>query len=722
MIQFIFSRTDAYIIEFGVGYFRFFTQGSVVVSPGTTPYEVAHTYAASEIPDVQYGQINDVIYLAHKDHPVRTLTRTSATSWVLADVVFTGGPFMPDNETAITLTPSATTGTINITVSPTNSNLFVVSGSTLGHKNTFWKIGSTTTDATTGLDVQGYVKLTNIVNSYTATATVMKNLTIATATTNWAEGSWSDVNGYPARVTFHQQRLFFARTDQEPQNIWGSKSFSYTDFALDGANDDDAINIQLASNESNDIKWLAAGKALIAGTYGGEFTVQAGDNSPLTPSNTNVTKQTSWGSEAVIPKKIGNFFYYIQRFGRKLRELFYFWDLDTYKSIDKTILSNHISGDGFTDMAYQQSPDTILWCLTSNGTLATMTREVDQEIQGWARQTTDGLYESIATIPSQEGPYDEVWVVVNRTINGTARRYIERFTSQIVPDRQDQCWYVHSGLYYSAFDETTSPTATTISLSATAGTSVLVTSSAAYFAAGDVGQRIRSIDADGVIQGELLITGYTSSTIVLGSVKYPFSAPTYSSGYWGLSVTDISGLDHLEAKEVVVLADGGTSKPNQTVSNGTITLPRDAFYIIVGLPYDQIVKLLPQEAGSQRGTSQGKIQRINQLAFKVNRSHKGFKIGGNNSATDTVSYVEQGTTEILYTGSRPNPSFELKRISFREPTTSLGTPELLYTGVIPNISFLDDYRYGAQVTIVNEDPLPVELMAVITTLDTIDKS
>ena len=89
--------------------------------------------------------------------------------------------------------------------------------------------------------------------------------------------------------------------------------------------------LQLASNESNDIKWLASSKALIAGTYGGEFIIRAGDDGVLTPANASARKETSWGSEPIVPKKIGNYYYYVQRFGEKLREIFYSWDLDSYK-------------------------------------------------------------------------------------------------------------------------------------------------------------------------------------------------------------------------------------------------------------------------------------------------------------------------------------------------------------------------------------------------------
>lgn len=227
------------------------------------------------------------------------------------------------------------------------------------------------------------------------------------------------------------------------------------------------------------------------------------------------------------------------------------------------------------------------------------------------------------------------------------------------------------------------------------GDSVVISSSTSYFSAEDVGQRIRAIDADGEIVGEMKIIGYTSATIVIGEVIYPVDETTFAGGSWGLSVSSISGLDHLEGETVTVLADGGTDKPDKVVSNGTITLSYDYFVVNVGLPYTQRIKTLPQEAGSQRGTAQGKIQRINQVGFKVNRSFKGFYCGGADDMLDKVQY--------------------------RDPSTLMGTPELLYTGVIPNISFRDDYRYGSQVIIENTEPLPIELLSVMTTIDTNDK-
>jgi hypothetical protein len=730
LIKFVFNKTDAYVIEMGKRYFRFYTNGAVVVTTGTTPFTLTHVYEDTEIFDVQFTQLNDVIWMTHPDHPPQKLIRRSAASWTIADAPIVGGPFLDENTPAltssnvsaatITITASATTGTVNITVSPTNSSLFTVSSSTLGHHGAYWMIGGLAqTNATTGLQEIGYVRITYVTNSYTATATVIKNLKATTATTVWAEGAFSSVRGYPSRVSFHERRLFYARTDYEPQKEWGSKIFEYDNFGLDTEADDDGLNLPLASNESNEIQWLASGKSLLSGTFGGVFVTNSGSTEPITPDNASASEEVGFGSTAIVPRKIGNFLYFVQRFGRKLREMFFNFDTDTYKAVDRTILSPHILGDGVIDMDVQQNPESILYCVLTSGTLATMTREVDQEVTAWARQTTNGTFSSIAIIPSQTSLYEEVWVIVERWINGTQKRYIEMFDSIDPPDRQDMCNYLDSSLLYNAFTTTSSGTLT-ISLSGTGGT-VTVTSSGPVFVAGDVGQRIRAIDADGNIIGEGSITSLTSSTVVNIAVSYNFTSTSVAINRWGISVDTISGLDHLTGEEVNVLADGGTDYPVKTVSSGTITLANDYFVVRAGLAYDQILKTLPKEAGSVRGTAQGKKQRINEVAFKVNRSHKGFKVGGSEDELDVVSYIESTTEEILYTGTIPNSDFILQRVAFRDPSTPLGTPEVLFTGVIANVSFADDYQYGSQMYIKNEDPLPIEFLSIMMTIDTFDK-
>lgn len=693
LLRFVFSRADAYVIEFGPAYFRFYTSKAVVITTGTTPYQLAHTYTESELKDVRFTQRNDVIWLTHPNHKQAQLTRLSSNNWTLADFDVLGGPYLDDNTvTTSTISFAATAGVTTITSS---TSIFSAS-----HTGAYFKVGGTSvTSAATGLGVQGYFKVTAYTSGTSVTGEFVKIPDIAAnvATDEWAEGAWSQTRGYPAFTVFQESRLFFARTDFQPQNVWGSKTFRYDDFAVDTGQDDDALNLQCVSNEANEIKWLISGEDLYAGTFGGDFVISSGNiGDPLTPGNAFAKSHTSWGSESIAPAKIGNFIYYIQRFGQKLREFFYFEELAIYKSVDKTILSPDSLGKGIVDMAYQQNPDTVLWCVRTDGTIATLTREIDQKMTAWSKQTTAGTYSAITAIPSQTELYDEVWVIVERWIEGVQKKYVEVFENTIVPDRQDKCWYLHSALSWDSYDATSASNSNaTISFSATSGTGVNVTSSTAYFASNDVGQRIRTIDENGVTTGEMEITSFTSSTSVNGTIKTDFASLTTSTGKWGLSVSSLAGLDHLEGEEARVLADGGVDLPVTTVATGAITLAYDYFVVLAGLSYDQKLQTLPVEAGSARGTSQAKIQRIYQTGFKVNRSHKGFFVGG----TETLA----------------------EQFIFRDPTTEMGTPELLFSGTIPNVNFRDDYRYGSQVFIKNSDPLPIEMLSIVSLMTTADK-
>jgi hypothetical protein len=653
-----------------------------------TGYAITTVFTEDELWDIQYTQLNDVIWLTHPNHLPQKLVRTAANSWAISEFNFKGGPFLDDNTTTTKLSMSSTTGTINITASTTG--IFTLSGTTLGHHGSFWKIGGLAqTNTTTGLQEQGYVEIVHVINSYTATATVIKNLRATTGTVDWAEGAWSAVRGYPKCVTLHEARLWFARTSQEPQKVWGSKIYDYENYALDSQDDDDGINIALVSNESNQIRWLASGKSLVPGTFGGAFVVNSGSTDPITPENVKATEEVGFGVEEVIPRRIGSMLYYIQRFGKRLRELFYFWDQDVYKAVDRTILSPHVLGDGIVDMDYQQNPDTILYCVRTDGTLATLTREVDQDVTGWARQTTDGTYTSIAIIPSQTYDYDEAWVIVERWVNGSRRKYVEYFENIDVPDRQDQCVYLHSALTYDAYSVSSSSSAT-ISLSASSG-SVTVTCSTAYFVGEHVNKRLRAIDADGATIGEGIITATSSTTSLTLSITTTFNALSYTSGLWGISVSSVSGLDHLESKTVGILADGTVESLTRTVASGVIALGSNYFVVTAGLSYNQVIKTLPKEAGSPIGTAQGKLQRINELAFKLNRSYLGFYYGLDANNLDLLTTVDSTLTQSLT------------------------------TTVIGNVPFRGGYQRGSQVYIKNTNPLPIELLSLITKLETFDK-
>jgi len=251
--------------------------------------------------------------------------------------------------------------------------------------------------------------------------------TLSTPTFTWAGSSpWSAANGYPRAVSFYEQRLFFAGSSAYPQTIWGSKTASYENFDQGTGLADEALEYAIATNRVNVIRWLQPSKDLIVGTAGAEFAVSRPQGEPLTPANVMVTQQTTYGSYTIPPIQIGDKVLFVQRARRKIREFSYSFQADAYQAPDMTLLAEHISSGYLKDMDYQQEPDSIVWSCTADGKLLSMTYERPEDVVAWAEHTIGGSsvsVESVAVITN--ATQDQLWISVQRTVNGTAVRHIE---------------------------------------------------------------------------------------------------------------------------------------------------------------------------------------------------------------------------------------------------------------------------------------------------------
>jgi hypothetical protein len=190
---------------------------------------------------------------------------------------------------------------------------------------------------------------------------------------DWYLGAFSDTTGHPSCVTFFEQRLVFAGTTDQPQTIFFSKSGDYEnmDANIGGTiADDDAIIYTIASNQVNAIRFMTATRTLILGTAGGEFTVSGGGtDSAVTPTNILIKKQSNHGAANVDAIAVGNATLFLQRAKRKIRELAYNFDVDGYVAPDMTILAEHVTEGGLTQIAYQQEPNQIVYGVRGDGEL-----------------------------------------------------------------------------------------------------------------------------------------------------------------------------------------------------------------------------------------------------------------------------------------------------------------------------------------------------------------
>ena len=423
LIPFEFSTTQTYILEFGNQYIRFYKDNGQILSGGSA-YEISSPYLESELFDIKYAQSADVMYICHPNHAVRKLSRTGHTAWTLTTVDFQNGPFMDHNISITTLTASHT--------AVGSSGDLTLSSTTGVNDNQGWL----STDVGRLVHFKdGHYKITARTSATVAVATSIVAPSSASASTDFALGSFSDTTGHPSCVTFFEQRLVFAATLSQPQTLFFSVSGDYEnmdDNYHGTVADDDAIIYTIASNQVNAIRFMTATRTLIIGTAGGEFAVSGGGTDiAITPTNILIKKQSNNGAANVDALAVGNATLFLQRAKRKLRELAYNFDVDGYIAPDLTILAEHISESGFKQLSYQQEPNQIIWCVRNDGQLVGLTYQREQEVVAWHRHIFGGAFgngnavcESVATIPTDNSEY-QTWVIVKRTINGATKRYIE---------------------------------------------------------------------------------------------------------------------------------------------------------------------------------------------------------------------------------------------------------------------------------------------------------
>lgn len=432
LLKFVFSPTDSYIIECGAGYFRFYQNGAPVMN-GANVYEITNTYTEAQLDSIQYVQLDDIIKLTclpDPNHPTlagnksarpKELIRYASNNWVFRNVTFKDTPYLDQNTTDITMTPTATTGN-NITI---QASADYFNSSMVG---AFMWIGTPVKDTETNKDIQGFVKITGYTSKTQVTASVQSKLSGTTATKLWGEGAFSDYRGYPAVVALYDGKLYYARTPYQPRNVYSSRPYAYETFTPAVNNEDDgAINIALATNangDGSDIKWMIGGSYLLCGTYGGEFIIRGTGDGAITPSDVSARQCTNWGGEPIQPIVSGTFVHFLQRNGNKLRQFQYDFYYDSYKAVDVSIFSEHLLASPIKEMALQKNPDSIIYLMREDGKVVMLTLEQDQSVQAWSLLEEMGAeVESIQTIPSYDGNYDEVYMVMHRKLLSTTLSY-----------------------------------------------------------------------------------------------------------------------------------------------------------------------------------------------------------------------------------------------------------------------------------------------------------
>jgi len=455
----------------------------------------------------------------------------------------------------------------------------------------------------------------NIVVSEYATATL-------NATAVFRLGAWSALYGYPSEVEFFADRLALAATLEQPQTLWLSRIADYSFFGRSTPIlDDDAISSTLNARQLNRIVDLLPKQHLLALTTGGVWKIGGGDSEVLTPSTIASRPQPAAGASNLPALDVGETAVYLTKQSGEVRDLAFTFEADGYAGSDLTAFASHLLRNRtIVDWTHQAVPYSAIYAVRDDGLMLTLTYKREHQVVAWARHVTDGVYESVASIP--EGSVNAVYAIVRRTINGVQRRYVERF-SQPMRDRRE--WVgLDSALTYDGRNTA----ATTMALSAADWDGeVTVTSSASFFVLSNEGDAV-VLDYDGTPL-HLHITDYVSATVVKAqpSRTVPESLRT-PGARWALAVDTVSGLGHLEGKLAGVAADGHDYEP-KIVVGGVVQLAAPGVLIHVGLPYVCDYQSLDLSLAGQEpiGTRSKLIKQLGVLVHETQTLQAGTDFG-----------------------------------------------------------------------------------------------
>lgn len=265
---------------------------------------------------------------------------------------------------------------------------------------------------------------------------------VSASTRRWAFSEFSSVYGWPTGIAFFKERLTYTRGKQVFHSIVGA----FTNFARKDAGSvtsETAMSLSLAADKLDSIRWLAQSRTLVIGSARAELALgEQTTQQVYSATNVQNVPQTEYGSRLLRPLRVGESVLFVERAGHRIRDMKFDFTIDRYKAEDITVLSEHIFdgsevlGDveqeqrDIVDWAYQQQRDSLVWCVLSDGSLASLGFNRERGVIAWTPHYLggDAVVEAVQSIPSPDGRTDDAWFIVRRTVNGQTQRSVEYLT------------------------------------------------------------------------------------------------------------------------------------------------------------------------------------------------------------------------------------------------------------------------------------------------------
>ena len=476
------------------------------------------------------------------------------------------------------------------------------------------------------------------------------------ATSRWTISAWSGEYGYPRSVAFHQDRLFWGGTTSFPQTVWGSGVADYENYQAMGEHAV-GLDFTLHNRKQNAIEWLIGHEdTLFIGTRGGEFTLGSQNrDEALSRDNFQVRRRSEYGCRpGTQAMGIDAGIVFAQRAGQKIHELKYQFESDSFVAPDLTALCEDILDGNVKQMVLQHEPYRLLWCITEDGKLRSLTYERTQDVVAWATHELGGKNAkvlSIAVIPHPDGDQDQLWMLVERDVDtppsGAKKRTIEYLARPWEPNTARKDAQFLDLAVTRSFPTGLTFTSAKRSHSAYGTIAAIQTSNMNDGVAGDFVRLVSFGNGQTTGVGRVYLIGSVttnSSDRILDLVPHdglttsgPASGADLPSGpgTWEIVSKTVRNVYPLAFSYAAALVDGEPVAV-EYVPYGVVTFDAYGNTFQIGLPYESKVQTMRLEVGARAGTAQGKTKRINRVVARLDQTGPGLEYGTDFTTMDEV--------------------------------------------------------------------------------------
>lgn len=298
----------------------------------------------------------------------------------------------------------------------------------------------------------GICRVVSVDSATQATVDVIRPFANTTATDDWQEGMWSDVQGWPAAVAFVEGRLSWSGADHVDVSI----SDAYAAFDETYVGDAGPLSRSIGVGGRTDARWALNMSSLIVGANSQvvEITASVLDDL-LTPTSYKVRNLSGpIGCVAVNAVKLaGDRAVFVEAAGNSLYEITRPGDNARFSSAELSKLTTDVFSAGITKLAVQNRPDQRIWVVVDGADAVLYLYEPLLEVVAalpvsMSDDDYDDVIESVCVIPGTG--QDRVFVIVKRTVDGATVRYVERFAKDNEAVPQSICKCVDSHVVFGA--------------------------------------------------------------------------------------------------------------------------------------------------------------------------------------------------------------------------------------------------------------------------------